>query len=354
MESTRQTENLTSHRYFQKRFEQVGRKLAFQAADEQALSEWRDVTIQTLKHLTGYDTMEKSPLIPRVTEVVEFADYIRQRVVIQTELEVDMSMYVLIPKNEQSVHPVMIATHGHGTAGKSAVAGIKGNPEVERVIEEANSDYGLQFVRAGFITFCPDARGAGERVELFDRTGNTRDSSCQSLNHMAYSLGQTVTGMWAWDIHCLVDYIETREDCLANRIGCAGLSGGGLQALWASALDTRISCVVISGYLYGYKQALLDEPGNCSCNYVPHLYENVDMGDIAALIAPRPLLIETGDKDFFNGADGVRNVLPQVAIIRQAYKVTNQEQLLKHDIFDGGHRWSGVESIPWMKRFLKI
>jgi dienelactone hydrolase len=353
MESMRQTEILTSHRYFQKRFEKISRKLAFQAATTEELIKWRDLTIQTLKQITGYETMEKSPLFPRITEVVEFDDYTRQRVVIQTELDVDMPIYVLIPKNGQSVHPVVIAAHGHGCGGKAAIAGITGNPEVERVIEAANCDYGVQFAKAGFITFCPDARGAGERVELFDQTGKTQDSSCKTLNHIAYSLGQTVTGMWTWDIHRLIDYIETRTDCLSTHIGCVGLSGGGLQVLWASALDTRIKCVVISGYMYGYKQSLLDEPSNCSCNYVPHLYEYVDMGDIAALIAPRPLLIETGDKDFFNGADGLENVLPQVAIIQQAYSVTNQEQLMKHDIFNGGHRWNGVESIPWMERFLK-
>ena len=177
-------------------------------------------------------------------------DYTRQRIVIQTEPEVDMPMYVLIPKNGQAVHPVVIAAHGHGSGGKLAIAGITGNPEIEQVITEANCNYGVQFVRAGFITFCPDARGAGERVEVFDQAGKAQGSSCQTLNHMA-SLGQTVTGMWAWDIHRLIDYIEIRNDCLAERIGCAGLSGGGLQALWASALDTRINCVVISGYLMG-------------------------------------------------------------------------------------------------------
>ena len=41
--------------------------------------------------------------------------------------------------------------------------------------------------------------------------------------------------------------------------------------------------------------------GNCSCNYVPHLFEHVDMGDVGALIAPRPLLVETGTHDDLNG-----------------------------------------------------
>jgi len=146
--------------------------------------------------------------------------------------------------------------------------------------------------------------------------------------------------------------VETRDDCRADRLGCGGLSGGGLQTLWASALDTRIRCAAISGYLYGYKESLLDLHANCSCNYVPHLYEYVDMGDIAALIAPRPLLVETGTKDPLNGASGLENVRSQMEIIRRAYRLLGAEELVRHDIFEGEHRWNGVQAIPWMKRFL--
>jgi hypothetical protein len=169
---------------------------------------------------------------------------------------------------------------------------------------------------------------------------------------MAYPLGQTVTGMWTWDLHRLIDYIQSRPDCRANQIGCAGLSGGGLQTLWATALDERIRCAVISGYLYGYKESLLDAHTNCSCNYVPHLYEYVDMGDIAALIAPRPLLVETGSKDPLNGASGLDNVYSQMDIIRAAYRLLGAESRLAHDVFEGDHRWHGVQAIPWMKQFL--
>ena len=53
-----------------------------------------------------------------------------------------------------------------------------------------------------------------------------------------------------------------------------------------TALDDRVKCAVVSGYFYGYKQSLLEQHQNCSCNYVPRLYEHVDMGDVGALIAP--------------------------------------------------------------------
>ncbi|MCX7706150.1 MAG: hypothetical protein N2115_07870, partial [bacterium] len=137
-----------------------------------------------------------------------------------------------------------------------------------------------------------------------------------------------------------------------NKIEVVALSGGGLQTLWATALDDRINCAVISGYMYGYKESLLEMCTNCSCNYVPHLYEYMDMGDIAAMIAPRPLLIETGTKDPLNGRSGLKNVYSQTSIIKRAYKILGCEKNFKHVVFEGEHRWHGLQSIPWVKQHL--
>lgn len=340
-----------THPYLRKRWETVGRKLAFRAGNLKEWQEWRRRTLRKLRSLTGYDTMMRTDLNPRITEEMELRDHVRQRVEIQTEPGVRMPVFVLIPKNVPAPCPAVIAPHGHSSGGKLAVAGCRELPQVADTIEKHNYDYGVQFVRQGFLVFCPDARGFGERQEEASR-GNILASSCQWINNMAFPLGQTVTGMWAWDIHRLIDYVQSRKDCLSDRIGCAGLSGGGLQTLWAAALDERIRCAVVSGYLYGYKESLLDKHTNCSCNYVPHLYEHVDMGDIAALIAPRPLLVETGTRDPLNGASGLGNVRSQMRIIRKSYRLRNALGMLKHDIFEGEHRWNGVKAIPWMKRHL--
>ena len=341
----------TTHPYLRRRWDAVGRNLAFSADDEAAWKTWRRRTLRKLRSLTGYDTMQRAPLRPRITEELDLEDYTRQRVEIQTEPGVITPLYVLIPKAQTPPFPAVIAPHGHASGGKAAVAGCREIPQVAEAIRNFNYDYGVQFVRAGFIVFCPDARGFGERQEQAAR-GDLLASSCQWINNMAIPLGQTVTGMWTWDIHRIVDYVRTRKDCRPDRIGCAGLSGGGLQTLWASALDTRIKCSVVSGYLYGYKESLLDMHTNCSCNYVPRLYEYVDMGDIGALIAPRPLLVETGTDDSLNGASGLKNVRSQIRIMRRAYRLLGAEGLLKHDIFEGEHRWHGVQAIPWMQRFL--
>ena len=276
------------HPYLQRRWKHVGRKLAFSARDRASWKAWQRRTRKKLRQLTGYDTMQKAPPKPRITDQILFEQYVRQRVEIQSERGVVVPMYVLIPREVKPPYNAVIAAHGHASGGKLGVCGCREHSSVSDTIDQHNYDYGVQFVKAGFIAFCPDARGFGERQEQLARD-NILNASCQWINNMAIPLGQTVTGMWTWVIHRIVDYVQSRPDCRPDKIGCAGLSGGGLQTLWASALDERIRCAIVSGYLYGYKESLLDQHGNCSCNYVPHLYEHVDMGDIGALIAPRPL-----------------------------------------------------------------
>jgi hypothetical protein len=283
--------------------------------------------------------------------------YTRERVVLQTEPGIWMPVYVLIPDGigAGERRPAVIAPHGHASAGKYSVAGRADIPEVVDTIRQHNYDYGVQFVRQGLVVFCPDARGFGERREPGRQGADSfLYGSCDLLNHMGMPLGQTVTGMWTWDLMRLLDYIESRPECNGAPIGCAGLSGGGLQTLWLSALDERVECAVDSGYFYGYRDSLLQLCENCSCNYVPGLWQLVDMGDIGALLAPRPFFIETGDADGLNGLRGVINTEEQVAITRQAYSLLGADDQLCHQIFPGEHRWWGKRSVPWMAAQLGV
>jgi hypothetical protein len=92
---------------------------------------------------------------------------------------------------------------------------------------------------------------------------------------------------------------------------------------------------------------------NCACNYVPELWKAVDMGDIGSLIAPRPLLIETGDEDHLNGESGLDNVKSQLDITRGAYDLLGMPDKLIHSISHGGHRWYGDKAGWFMETYLK-
>ena len=335
-----------------RRFQAATRPLAFGAGSEAEWRAWRATLGAKLRSLTGYDRLARGSGLAEVTERVDCGSYVRERLVLETEPGVAMPLYVLLPKKRTKRSPAVIATHGHGSAGKAATAGRRDLPGMAEVIDTYNYDYGVQLAAAGFIVFCPDARGFGERQEAGARAASPTAASCNLLNHMGIPLGLTVTGMWTWDLHRLIDYIATRPEVDAERIGIAGLSGGGLQSLWAAALDERLKAVVVSGYFYGFEESLLVLHGNCSCNYVPGLWEQIDIGDLGALIAPRGLLIETGDADPLNGASGLGNVTPQVAQARRAYALLGAEERLVHVVFKGGHRWHGERAIPWLRERL--
>jgi len=347
----------TTMAYLLARYDTLSRQMGFRARSVEEHQTWQSELRARLRQITGIDTMIGCALDPVVTERVEMDGYVRERVLLHTEPGVVMPMYVLVPESMAAGErrPAVITPHGHGSGGKLSPAGRSDIPGVEEAIQQYNYDYGVQYVRQGYVTFCPDARGFGERRE-WPRQGDCADlllsSSCEVLNHMALPLGQTVTGMWAWDLMRLADYVATRAECDAARLGCAGLSGGGLQTLWFAALDERVRCAVVSGYFYGFKDSLLRLCGNCSCNYVPRLWELADVGDIAALIAPRPLLIETGSLDPLNGERGLENVREQLVITRQAYDLLNASGSLAHDVFEGEHRWHGEEALPWMTQWI--
>ena len=339
--------------YFESRYDAVGRRMGFKAKTTEEWQVWRYQLRGVMHQLLGLDHMLPCPANPRITEEVQCEGYRRQRVEIDTEPGVTMPLYVLIPDGANEPLQPLIAAHGHLSGGKISPAGVTEIPGVAEAILEYNYDYGVKCAQRGYIVFCPDARGMGERRESnYESPDLAMSRSCDQLTNMALPLGITVIGMWTWDLMRLLDYIQTRPECRGQPIGCIGLSGGGLQTLYLSALDERVACAVVSGYFYGVRDSLLSM-ACCDCNYVPHLFEYIDMGDLAALIAPRPLLIESGNRDDLNGSRGILNTIEQVEIAMQAYQLLGAPDHLYHDIFDGEHRWNGIQAYPWLDHWLR-
>ena len=326
------------------KYDDLARQDKFVGSTREEFEVWKKQARETLWGLLGLDKMEDCPLQPKLLETTEVEQGIlREKVLLQVEPETYMPVYILIPpRKSEGKQNCFIALPGHMGAGKYSVAGCREIPAVKDAIERFNYDYGMQLAKLGYVAICPDCRGFGERRDEA-RQNDTEDDflncTCYQLAHMAEPLGQTVAGMCTWDVMRLLDYICERGEWNPDTLGCLGFSGGGMQTLWAAAMDDRIRQAVISGYLYGYKDSLLILNGNCNCNYVPHLWEHFDMGDIAALIAPRPLLVQSCKDDHLNGPRGLENVLEQLDIVRQGYALYGKENLLLHDVREGGHCW---------------
>jgi len=351
------TEFLTSEKALSRRFKAEGRQMAFDGATRAQANAWQKKARKQMAQHLSLHRFEAAPAKPKKVESVTLEGMTRETWHIQTERDVWMPYYLFIPNSATGKTPLVLCPHGHGSAGKWATGGRTDIPAMKPVIEGYKYDYGVQLARAGFITACPDARGFGERREPAhqgDRANPSAllTSSCHQLTLAGAPLGLSVQGMWTFDLMRLADHLSNDSRIDSERIGCAGLSGGGLQTLALSAVDTRIKASIISGYFYGVRESLLVQNSNCMCNMVPGLWEDFDMGDMGALIAPRGMFIETGDQDTLNGASNLANVKSQITISRKVYKALDSGDKVQHHIFAGGHRWDGTQSIPWMQEQL--
>lgn len=341
------------------RLKREGRSAAFKGATPGDFEAWQIATRDRLFDLLGLSIMDRAPIEVRELDRVQIAGgIVRTHAMLQVERDVWMPFYLLEPQTPKldahGCKRCYICPHGHQGAGAASVAGVTGVPAVDDAVRKFNYDYGLRLARMGYVTVCPDARGWGSRRD-WKGQGDDENSylrgTCLNQARMAEPLGLTVAGLNAWDNMRLIDYLETRGDIAMDDLGCFGFSGGGYMTLYLAALDPRVRKAFVSGYLYGVDDSLLHLNGNCSCNYTPGLWRLLDMGDIASLIAPRPLLVQSCEKDHLNGARGLANVDEQLAIVRDAFGLVGHADDLLHEVCPGGHHLGVAylaEDIEWL------
>jgi pimeloyl-ACP methyl ester carboxylesterase len=105
----------------------------------------------------------------------------------------------------------------------------------------------------------------------------------------------TGLGKWVWDAQRLLDYLYTLPEVDRNRIGIIGHSLGAKMALYAAAMDPRISAVVFSEGGIGFHMSNYDDFWYLG-DAIHHLPKGTDQHELLALIAPRPFLLIGGDE----------------------------------------------------------
>jgi hypothetical protein len=160
--------------------------------------------------------------------------------------------------------------------------------------------------------------------------------------------GRTLLGERCWDGMCAISYLHTRGDTVPDTLGCTGNSGGGTTTLWLSAIDDRISVAVPSCYFCSFKASILSME-HCECNYVPGILAWAEMGDIAALIAPRPFCAIAGEHDPIFPIEGTRE---QFDTVRRAYALHGIEERCSLAVHPGEHAYNHAFSQEWFARWL--
>ena len=314
--------------YYLDLFDRSEREYAFKAKSLEEYNEWKRALRMRLSEIAGLNRCMPCVPVHELVRVEQVEGFHAEYHVLQTEPGVLMPFYLLNPKTSGK-HPVLIVAHGHGGGKREMLSGQGGF--IREALEE------------GFIVACPDERGSGDRREYpeqGDAPEAVRSNSHRELMQLGINFGRTVIGEAVWDLMRLADWLLARPEA-DSFLACAGMSGGGQQTLWFAALDDRVCAAITSGYFYGVRDSLIAMPENCACNFVPHFFETADMGELGALIAPRPFFVESGQQDPLAGKRGISNVTEQLAVTRKAYHLFDAEDNIVHSVHNGGHEWRG-------------
>jgi dienelactone hydrolase len=251
-------------------------------------------------------------------------------------LYVTANLYV--PKGLSSPAPTILYLSGHGPVISNGVS--YGN-------KVTYQHHGAWFARNGYVCMILDTLQLGE---------------IQGLHHGTHreglwwwnSRGYTPAGVEAWNSIRALDYLETRNEVDAKRFGVTGRSGGGAYSWWIAALDDRIKAAAPVAGITDLHNHVVDGvvEGHCDCMFIVNTYR-WDYPLVAALIAPRPLLIANTDSDGIFPLDGIVRLHSQVRRIYELHKAANKLGLL---ITEGPHKDTQDLQVPvfrWFNRHLK-
>lgn len=302
---------------------------------EQRAPEYR----RQLREMLGLDPWpERTPLNAVVTDTTDHADFTVEKVHFQSSPRLYVTGNLYVPRQRDGRLPAVLYVSGHGPSKKNGVS--FGN-------KVSYQHHGAWLARHGYVCLIIDTIQMGEIEGLHH---GTHREGLWWWN----SRGYTPAGVEAWNSIRAIDYLQSRPEVDPEKIGMTGRSGGGAYSWWTAAIDERVKAVApIAGITDLHDHVVAGVvSGHCDCMFMVNTYR-WDYAQVAALVAPRPLLIGNTDRDPIFPLAGVVRVHRQVADI---YKLLNAETNLALLITEGPHKDTQDLQVPvlrWFNRFLK-
>jgi hypothetical protein len=342
------------------RYTQAPRRLRFQARTRAEAEDWQKTLRAKLTELVGGFPSQRQPLRPITLDTRTFPGYRREKIVFDSSPGVSVLGYLLLPEKSHSnagaalgtpatrtPAATMICVPGHGR-GVDDIVGIdeQGHERTDKAGYQ--HDFAIQVAEAGLAALAIEPMGFGCRRDPINARQGLSRKACEPVAGGALLVGETMIGWRVWDVMRTLDYIATRPELDSSRVGCMGISGGGTVTVFSTALEPRIRVALVSGYLNTFRDSV-GSLAHCIDNYVPGILNWAEMHDIAGLIAPRPLFVESGEKD---------NIFPVNASVesfnhvREIYRVFDAADRVEQEVFPGEHSFWGKRGVPFLARQL--
>ena len=219
--------------------------------------------------------------------------------------------------------PAILSPHGHWTNGRLEHTALNSGP-----------GRAIGLARQGFVVFTHDMIGYNDSRQLAHTFGGQRE------NLWGLSLG----GLQLWNSIRALDFLETLPYVRRDGFGVTGESGGGTQTFLLGAVDDRVAVAAPVNMISLHMQ------GGCLCENLPGLRVDTDNVEIAATIAPRPLLMVSATGDWTK-----ETLEREYPAMQSAYALFGAESKVHAVRFDADHNYnkdSREAMYAWMARWM--
>ena len=262
-------------------------------AELKSAEDWRRRQAQvreTLARVFG-PFPERTPLNARVTRTIEKADFRVEHVVFESRPNFYVTASLFLPRKLSGRAPAVLNVIGHTDIAYRS-------PFYQHLI--------LNLVRKNFIVLAMDPIGQGERLQYFDPQlgrsligGATAEHSY--VGKQCFLAGDSAANYFTWDGIRAIDYLQSRPEVDPERIAVTGISGGGTQTSYISAMDERVKVAAPANYICGLRRLYESiGPQDGEQNFNAGVLNGLDHADLLEVRAPRPTLMLVTTRDFFS------------------------------------------------------
>lgn len=287
-----------------------------------------------LERIGGFP--ERTPLDAFTTARIERDGYIVEKVIFTSRPNFHVTGLLFLPPG-QGPFPGVIVPCGHSAGGKD---------------EEKYQRASIALAKQGFVSFCYDPLGQGERHQVLLPDGKTSPPNHTILGVSCIPLGVGFAQFRIWDGMRALDYLASRPEVDPKRLGCTGNSGGGTLTSYLMALDDRIVAAAPSCYLTTFRTLL---PKNGPQDAEQNIYGQVAFGmtqaEYVMMRAPKPTLICTATKDMFN-IGGSWELYRDAKRFYARFGYPERVDLVETDEGHGFHLQLREGAVRWMNRWL--
>lgn len=322
----------------------------FEAAHQQRLERYEQVKTaedveayqQRLRelfvaHLGGWP--ERTPLNARIVGEGKGDGFRYQKIIYESRPGFHVTAILFLPMSDPP-YPGVLVPCGHSATGKGM---------------EAYQRASILLARHGMAALCYDPIGQGERHQVLNKDGKPAVTGTREHTLVGQScilVGTNTATFRIWDGMRGIDYLVSRDDILADRIGCTGNSGGGTLTSFIAALDDRVQCAAASCYITSMAELLTTLGAqDAEQNIHAQLAFGMDHADYLIVRAPKPTLVCAATHDYFS-ITGTWDSFRQAKRIYARLGVPERMDIVETDEKHGFSTRLREGAVHWMQRWL--